>query len=81
MPVNSTHPDYDAAAVEWSRARDVQAIVAAWQAGAISLDTMHELFRRGEVLPEGRTSEEERRLIAQGGAANEQELAPGATNV
>ncbi len=23
MPVNSTHPDYDAAAVEWSRARDV----------------------------------------------------------
>jgi hypothetical protein len=25
MPVNSTHPDYDAAAVEWSRARDVLA--------------------------------------------------------
>ncbi len=23
MAVNSTHPDYDAAAVEWSRARDV----------------------------------------------------------
>ena len=25
MPVNSTHPDYDASAVEWSRARDVLA--------------------------------------------------------
>jgi len=23
VPVNSTHPDYDVAAVEWSRARDV----------------------------------------------------------
>ena len=23
MPVNSTHADYDAAAMEWSRARDV----------------------------------------------------------
>ncbi len=43
--------------------QDVQAIVAAWQAGAISLDTMHELFRRGEILPEGRTSEEETQLL------------------
>ena len=25
MPVNSTHPDYDASTVEWSRARDVLA--------------------------------------------------------
>jgi hypothetical protein len=23
MPVNSTHPDYDAAALDWARARDV----------------------------------------------------------
>jgi hypothetical protein len=45
--------------------QDVQAIVAAWQAGAISQDTMHELFRRGEVLPEGRTNEEEAGLIEQ----------------
>jgi len=45
--------------------QDVQAIVAAWQAGAISQDTMHELFRRGEVLPEGRTNEEEAALIEQ----------------
>lgn len=39
-------------------------IVAAWQAGAISRETMTELFRRGEVLPEGRTNEEEKKLIA-----------------
>jgi hypothetical protein len=44
--------------------QDVQAIVAAWQAGAISQDTMHELFRRGEVLPEGRSNQEEAALIA-----------------
>ncbi len=43
--------------------QDVQAIVAAWQSGAISLDTMHELFRRGEILPEGRTNEEELKLL------------------
>jgi hypothetical protein len=43
--------------------QDLQAIVAAWQAGAISRDTMTDLFRRGEVLPEGRSAEEEARLI------------------
>ncbi len=44
-------------------AQDIQAIVAAWQAAAISRDTMLDLFRRGEVLPEGRTNEEELGLI------------------
>ena len=44
--------------------QEIQAIVAAWQAGAISRDTMTDLFRRGEVLPEGRTNEEEEKLIA-----------------
>ncbi len=44
--------------------QEIQAIVAAWQANAISRDTMTELFRRGEVLPEGRTNEEEEKLIA-----------------
>jgi hypothetical protein len=44
-------------------AQEVQAIVAAWQANAISRDTMTQLFRRGEVLPEGRTTEEEVQLI------------------
>jgi hypothetical protein len=46
-------------------AQEIQAVVAAWQAGAISRDTMTELFRRGEVLPEGRTNEEEERLISE----------------
>ena len=45
--------------------QDVQAIVAAWQAGAMSQDSMFDLFRRGEVLPEGRTNEEEAALIDQ----------------
>ena len=44
-------------------APEIQAVVAAWQAGAISRDTMTDLFRRGEVLPEGRTNEEEARLL------------------
>jgi hypothetical protein len=45
-------------------APEIQAIVAAWQAGALSRDTMTDLFRRGEVLPEGRTNEEELKLLA-----------------
>lgn len=44
-------------------AQDIQSIVAAWQANAISRDTMTDLFRRGEVLPEGRSTEDEERLI------------------
>jgi len=31
---------------------ELQAVVAAWQSGAISRDTMFELFRKGEILPE-----------------------------
>ncbi len=46
--------------------QDIQAIVGAWQADAISRDTMTELFRRGEVLPEGRSREEEEKLIGEG---------------
>jgi hypothetical protein len=46
--------------------QEIQAVVAAWQAGAISRDTMFELFRKGEVLPEGRTNAEEQRLIGGG---------------
>ena len=42
---------------------EITAVVAAWQAGAISRDTMFELFRKGEVLPNGRTNEEEKRLV------------------
>jgi len=47
-------------------AGEITAIVAAWQAGAISRDTMTDLFRRGEVLPDSRSSEEEAELIGKG---------------
>jgi hypothetical protein len=43
--------------------QDLREIVAAWQAGAISQDTMLELFRRGEILPDGRSNEDEVALI------------------
>jgi hypothetical protein len=43
--------------------QDLQAIVAAWQAGAISQDTMFELFRKGEILPDGRSNSEELSLL------------------
>jgi hypothetical protein len=44
-------------------AQEITAVVQAWQNGAMSRETMLHLFRRGEVLPEGRTDEEEKRLI------------------
>jgi Domain of unknown function (DUF4055) len=43
--------------------QDLQAVVAAWQSAAISRDTMFELFRRGEILPDGRTNQDEAALI------------------
>jgi hypothetical protein len=52
-------------------AQEVTAVVQAWQSGALSRDSMMELFRRGEVLPEGRTNEEEARLVGAGGPKNE----------
>lgn len=42
---------------------ELKAVVLAWQAGALSQDTMFDLFRKGEVLPEGRTNEKEAALI------------------
>ena len=42
---------------------ELTAIVAAWQANAISRETMFELFRKGEVLPAGRSNQEEARLV------------------
>ena len=44
-------------------APEIMAVVASWQAGAISQDTMFEIFRRGEVLPDGRSNEEEKKLV------------------
>jgi len=32
---------------------ELQAVVAAWQAGAVSRETMQEIFRKGEILPDG----------------------------
>jgi len=58
--------------------QDIQAIVAVWQAGAISRDTMTELFRRGEVLPEGRTTEEEEELIGRSSTSHDAGAAAGA---
>jgi hypothetical protein len=43
---------------------EVSAVLKAWEARAISTDTMHELFRRGGVVPDGRSNEEETALIA-----------------
>jgi hypothetical protein len=45
---------------------EIQAVVAAWQNGAISRDTMFELFRKGEILPDGRTNADELELIGAG---------------
>jgi hypothetical protein len=44
--------------------QELLAIVSAWQNNAISRDTMFELFRRGEILPDGRTNDEELRLLS-----------------
>ena len=46
-------------------AMELTSIVGAWQAGAISQATMFDLFRKGEVLPVGRTDNEEAALLAQ----------------
>jgi hypothetical protein len=50
------------------QSQELQAIVQAWQAGAMSRDTMFELFRHGEILPTGRTNEEELALVTRDAA-------------
>jgi hypothetical protein len=47
-------------------ATEIAAVVSAWQNGALSRESMLDIFRRGEVLPEGRTNEEEERLVKVG---------------
>jgi hypothetical protein len=42
---------------------ELNAVVAAWQAGAISRETMFEILQRGEVTFDGRSSAEEARLV------------------
>jgi len=57
----------------------------------MSQDSMFDLFRRGEVLPEGRTNEEEAKLIEQqrredakkgvaDGTSGQSQMADGKTN-
>ena len=52
--------DFDTSLMD---AEDVQALVAAWQMGAISRDTLLHNFRQGEILPPGRTNEQEVELV------------------
>ena len=42
---------------------ELSALVSAWQAGAISRDTSLHNLRQGEILPPGRTGENELSLI------------------
>ena len=44
-------------------AAEIEALVSAWQSGAISRDTLLHNFRTGEILPPARTNEEELTLI------------------
>src|SRR5258707_11065092 len=44
-------------------ATEIQALVAAWQSGAISRDTLLHNLRVGEILPSARTNEQEVELI------------------
>jgi hypothetical protein len=44
-------------------ATEIQALVASWQFGAISRDTLLHNFRTGEILPPSRTNEQELELI------------------
>lgn len=44
-------------------AQEIVSVVKAWQSGALSRDSMLDLFRRGELLPEGRTNDDETKLI------------------
>ncbi len=52
--------DFDSALLS---AVEIQALVAAWQSGAISQDTLLHNLRTGEILPTARTNEQEMELI------------------
>lgn len=44
-------------------AQEIDALVSAWQRGAISRETMFDNFKRGEIIPEGRDFETEAAAI------------------
>ena len=58
-------------------AQELQSIVAAWQAKAFSTDTMLELFRKGEILPDGRSNSEELSLLHSAAPTGQDENSPG----
>ena len=37
---------------------ELKSVVAAWQAGAVSRETMQEIFRKGEILPDGLSAQD-----------------------
>ena len=55
-------------------ALEITALVAAWQAGAISQATMLDLFRAGEVIAPGRTNEEEIDLLKEESGSRKAEM-------
>ena len=61
--------------------QELQAVVAAWQSGAISRDTMFELFRKGEILPDGRTNQDEEALVRAGQAKSKLDVPAAASPV
>ncbi|MDB6057698.1 MAG: hypothetical protein JWO95_1542 [Verrucomicrobiales bacterium] len=71
----SLNTDFTTAGIDSNELRE---IVAAWQSGAISQDSMLELFRRGEVLPDGRSNEDEVALIKAGEKDKPQTAQPAA---
>ena len=56
---------------------ELTAVVSAWQAGAISRETMFDILRRGEVLFDGPTSEQEGRVISAGASAEKNDQQKG----
>lgn len=49
-------------------AQDLAELVKAWQSSAISFDTLFDNLKRGEIISETRTIEDERDMIAEGAA-------------
>src|SRR5690606_34909797 len=54
---------------------DITALVAGWQAGAYSKQTLFDRFKKGELIPAERTfEEEEERIAAEGGGLGDPSL-------
>lgn len=61
--------------------QEITAVVAAWQSGAYSKQTMFDRFKKGELIPAERTFEEEQELIAaEGGGLGSPDLTGGNAN-